>query len=62
MVTDEAKAIYELRGGVAETVNAEAKHHRGLDQILVRGWAKSLGCAALFALTYNVLRMITLGA
>lgn len=62
MGTDEAKEIYKQRGATAETVNAEAKHHRGLDHIPVRGLTKALGCASLFALTYNILRMITLGA
>jgi len=62
MGTEEAKEIYKQRGATAETVNADAKHHRGLDQLPVRGLRKALGCAALFALTYNILRIITLGA
>ena len=62
MGTDEAKKIYKQRGATAETVNAEAKHHRGLAQLPLRGLTKALGCASLFALTYNILRMITLGA
>jgi hypothetical protein len=62
MATEEAKEIYKQRGATAETVNADAKHHRGLDQLPVRGLTKALGCAALFALTYNILRIITLGA
>jgi hypothetical protein len=61
MATDEAKEIYKQRGATAETVNADAKHHRGLDHIPVRGMSKALGCAALFALTYDILRAITLG-
>lgn len=61
MATDEAKEIYKQRGATAETVNADAKHHRGLDHIPVRGLTKAFGCAALFALTYDILRAITLG-
>jgi transposase len=61
MGTDEAKAIYKQRAATAETVNADAKAHRGLDRLTVRGRDKVLGSAALFALTYNILRLITLG-
>jgi hypothetical protein len=62
MGTDEAKAIYKQRAATAETVNADAKQHRGLDSLLVRGKERVLGSACLFALTYNILRFITLGA
>lgn len=62
MSTDEAKAIYRQRGATAETVNAEAKHHRGLDHFAVRGLKKVLGSVSLFALTYNLLRAISHGA
>jgi len=61
MATDEAKEIYKQRAATAETVNADAKAHRGLDSMSVRGRDKALGSACLFALTYNVLRLITLG-
>jgi hypothetical protein len=61
MGTDVAKEIYKERAATAETVNADAKRHRGLDQIPVRGLTKALSCAALFALTYNILRLLTLG-
>jgi len=61
MGTDEAKTIYKQRAATAETVNADAKAHRGLDRLTVRGRDKVLGSAALFALTYNILRLITLG-
>ncbi len=60
MATDEAKAIYRQRAAAAETVNADAKRHRGLDCFAVRGHPKVQGSAALFALTYNILRLITL--
>ena len=61
MGTDETKEIYKQRAATAETVNADAKEHRGLDSLAVRGLDKVLGSAALFALTYNILRLITLG-
>jgi transposase len=61
MATDEAKALYKQRAATAETVNADAKAHRGLDSLAVRGRDKVLGSACLFALTYNILRLITLG-
>jgi len=62
MATDEAKEIYKDRAATAETVNADAKAHRGLSHFAVRGQGKAMGCAVLFALTYDVLRLITLGA
>ena len=61
MATDEAKEIYKQRAATAETVNADAKQHRGLDSLAVRGLGKVLGTASLFALTYNILRLVTLG-
>ncbi len=61
MGTDAAKAIYKQRAATAETVNADAKAHRGFDRLTVRGLDKVLGSASLFALTYNILRLITLG-
>ena len=60
MGTEGAKEIYKQRAATAETVNADAKEHRGLDSLAVRGLGKVLGSASLFALTYNVLRLITL--
>jgi len=61
MGTDEAKEIYKQRAATAETVNADAKEHRGLDSLAVRGLDKTLGSVSLFALTYNILRLIALG-
>lgn len=62
MGTNEAKTLYKQRAATAETVNADAKEHRGLDSLNVRGRDGALGSACLFALTYNILRLITLGA
>jgi hypothetical protein len=53
--------LYKQRAATAETVNADAKQHRGLDSLAVRGLDKALGAACLFALTYDILRLITLG-
>ncbi len=60
MGTDDAKAIYRQRAATAETVNADAKTHRGLNAFGVRGHPKVQTSAALFVLTYNILRLITL--
>jgi transposase len=60
MGTDEAKQIYKQRAATAETVNADAKAHRGFDATPLRGITKVTGGAYLFALTYNILRLISL--
>jgi hypothetical protein len=60
MGTNEAKEIYKKRAATAETVNADGKAHRGLDSMALRGIEKVTGSACLFALTYNILRYISL--
>ena len=60
MGTDDAKQIYKQRAATAETVNADAKTHRGLDHLSVRGLGNVLASATLFALTYDLLRLIAL--
>ena len=60
MGTEEAKKIYKQRAATAETVNADAKTHRGLSSFAVRGTDKVLGSALLVALTYDILRFLTL--
>jgi hypothetical protein len=62
MATEDAKSIYRDRAATAETVNADAKAHRGLDRLSVRGRNGALSAACLFALTYDILRLIALGA
>ena len=62
MGTDDAKQIYQQRAATAETVNADAKAHRGMAATALRGLAKVTGNACLFALTYNILRFITMSA
>jgi transposase len=56
MATPEAKAIYRHRGAVAEWVNADARTHRTLTQIRVRGLAKVHTWALWVALAHNLLR------
>jgi len=54
MQTAEAKAIYRLRGGIAEFPNAWLKEKIGLRKFRVRGMAKAL-CESLRAcLAYNI--------
>ena len=48
------------RAATAETVNADAKQHRGLRGFGVRGLGKALGSASLFVVTYDILRLIAL--
>lgn len=60
MGTPEAQQEYKLRAATAETVNADLKAHRGFTQVRVRGLNK-VHCVALWAaLTYNLLRLLSL--
>jgi Transposase DDE domain len=56
MATAEAKAIYRQRGAVAEWVNADARTHRTLSRVLVRGLAKVHTWALWGALAHNLIR------
>jgi Transposase DDE domain len=60
MGTDGAKQIYKQRAATAEPVHADAKPHRGLARLPLRGLDNALGAATLFALTYTILRAIAL--
>ena len=60
MGTDEAKQLYKLRAATAATVNADGKAHRGLAATPLRGIEKVTSAACLFALTYNILRLLAL--
>lgn len=60
MQTDEAKQTYKQRAATAETVNADGKAHRGLDHVPIRGLAKAFTYVSLFALSYDLLRIISL--
>lgn len=61
MGTPQAKEIYKQRCSTVETVNADAREHRGLDAFVVRG-LKKVRCVVLwFAITYNILRLLAVG-
>jgi transposase len=60
MQTDAAKAIYRLRGAIAEFPNAWLKAKLGLRQFRVRGLVKILREALWACLTYNLQQWIRL--
>lgn len=60
MATEEAKERYQLRPSIAEYVNAEARN-RGLYQFVVRGLQKVKAVALWHAITFNFMRMQSLG-
>jgi hypothetical protein len=62
MGTDDAKQIDKRRAATAETVNADAKAHRGIAATALRCLDKVTGNACRFALTYNLLRFLTVSA
>ncbi len=56
MATDEAKTIYKARAATAEWVNADARTHRTLGRVLVRGLGKVHAWVLWVALAHNMLR------
>jgi transposase len=54
MGSEDGKGIYKQRAATVETVNADAKAHRGLTRLLVRGLDKAKCVALWFALAYNL--------
>jgi transposase len=60
MATDQAKAIYRLRSSVAEWVNADARTHRTLNRVLLRGLPKVHVWALWVALAHNAMRTMGL--
>ena len=60
MATEEAKTRYKTRPSIAEFPNAECRN-RGLQQFRVRGLVKVRAVSLWYAITYNFLRMRTLG-
>jgi transposase len=60
MATDEAKQLYKQRPSIAEFANAECRN-RGLQQFRVRGQKKVKTVTLWYALTFNLMRMMTLG-
>jgi transposase len=61
MGTDAGKAAYTERASTAETVNADLRGHRGLTAFNVRGVKKVRAVVMWAALTYNVMRALSLG-
>ena len=61
MGTAAAKKLYKERAATIETVNADAKAHRGLDAVNVRGLDAVTSVLVLGALGYNAMRIISLG-
>jgi transposase len=59
MKTEEAKTIYQLRCSVAEFPNAECRN-RGLQRFLIRGLKKVNAVALWHAITFNLMRMLTM--
>jgi transposase len=60
MATDDAKAILKQRPSIAEFPNAECRN-RGLHQFLVRGLDKVRTISLWHAITFNFMRMLSLG-
>lgn len=56
MATDEAKQQYRQRGAIAERINADARTHRTLGRLFVRGLPKVHNCALWVALAHNAVR------
>jgi transposase len=55
MGSAQGQAIYKERAATSETVNADAKTHRGLARLTVRGLPKARCVALWFALAYNLM-------
>lgn len=62
MGTDAAKETYKQRASTAETVNADVRTKYALGSLCARGLDRVPSVALLSALTYNVVRAISLGA
>ena len=56
MHTAEAQQEYRHRGAIAERINADARTHRTLGPLRVRGIAKVMCCALWVALAHNLVR------
>lgn len=62
MASEEGKEIYKQRAATSERVNADVRTRRTLDRFLVRGLNKVLAVTLLNAVTFNILRWISLTA
>ena len=60
MQTDEAKQQYRYRGAIAERINADARTHRTLGRVLVRGLPKVQAFVLWVALAHNLMRSMDL--
>jgi Transposase DDE domain len=58
MQTDEAKQEYRYRGAIAERINADARTHRTLGHLLVRGLPKVHAWVLWFVLAHNLMRSL----
>jgi transposase len=58
MQTDEAKQQYRHRGAIAERINADARTHRTLGRLLVRGLPKVHTWVLWFVLAHNLMRSL----
>lgn len=61
MAGEQAKEIYKERASNSERVNADVRTRRTMGEILVRGAPKVLCVAVINALTYDLLRWISVG-
>lgn len=60
MASDEAKTIYKTRAATAERINADARTHRSLTRIPVRGLPKIHTWVLWIALAHNVMRTMAI--
>ena len=61
MARPETSEIYRQRASTSETVHADLRKNRGLLQFPVRGMERIQAVALLMAVTYNALRIISMG-
>lgn len=60
MATDHAKTLYKTRAATAERINADARTHRALTTVPVRGLPKLQTWALWIALAHNVMRTMAI--
>jgi len=61
MESKAGREVYKDRGSTAETVNADLRQWRGLRQLPVRGMGKVLSVLLWMVLSYDLMRVISLG-
>ena len=62
MGTDDGKAVYRQRSGIAEWTNAQLRVRHGLQRLTVRGVDRVTSVVLLLAVTHNLLRYLALTA